>query len=389
MLIRRGDRGEEVKTVQRALNRFGFNLDDDGIFGGDTEAAVRQFQVRNGLDVDGIVGEDTLNALGLEPDTLEELTISEGDKIDETIVFSEDEVEIPRVVQEKISAYVKLVEKQHNKLLNSLINALANFETTMRSASAKEANPDILGVLVSTAFTQGEDEVVSKIPGLSRIKAYFDAVTNELERAGRASQSLMMGNWIKDQRAAIDEQLRKDTIQDNLNLLQADTESDYLDLDVQGRQQFFDILNHAVISLSGPIGPSIDEFEVSLYEQWINAHFREIDDDAPGCIEYRLEFDNNVFDFVSCTVKAPSGDNIATAFNRLLDRDQMIGVRRPIDFKVRKQICLRVDNFVGGKSWSCGWLDRNNQIIHEPIHDEAKRGLRENVWRISVNRFKS
>jgi N-acetylmuramoyl-L-alanine amidase len=53
--IRKGDRGERVKFVQRLLNLY-----PDGIFGNETDAAVRRFQQTNGLKADGIVGVGTL-----------------------------------------------------------------------------------------------------------------------------------------------------------------------------------------------------------------------------------------------------------------------------------------------------------------------------------------
>jgi N-acetylmuramoyl-L-alanine amidase len=53
--IRKGDRGERVKFVQRLLNLY-----PDGIFGYETDAAVRRFQETNGLKADGIVGVGTL-----------------------------------------------------------------------------------------------------------------------------------------------------------------------------------------------------------------------------------------------------------------------------------------------------------------------------------------
>lgn len=53
--IRKGDRGERVKFVQRLLNLY-----PDGIFGNETDAAVRRFQETNGLTADGIVGVGTL-----------------------------------------------------------------------------------------------------------------------------------------------------------------------------------------------------------------------------------------------------------------------------------------------------------------------------------------
>lgn len=63
--IRRGDRGAEVKQLQRALIQLGFlpEGEDDGIFGGKTYAAVRAFQAANGLKVDGVVGTKTMVCL--------------------------------------------------------------------------------------------------------------------------------------------------------------------------------------------------------------------------------------------------------------------------------------------------------------------------------------
>ena len=52
--LRRGARGEPVKVVQRRIG-----TEDDGIFGSDTEALVRQFQRDKGLVPDGIVGPKT------------------------------------------------------------------------------------------------------------------------------------------------------------------------------------------------------------------------------------------------------------------------------------------------------------------------------------------
>jgi N-acetylmuramoyl-L-alanine amidase len=60
MTYKKGDKGEIVKQIQRALH-----LLPDGIFGKITEEAVRAFQSENGLKVDGIVGPATLAKLGI------------------------------------------------------------------------------------------------------------------------------------------------------------------------------------------------------------------------------------------------------------------------------------------------------------------------------------
>lgn len=89
--LRLGSVGDDVRTVQIRLNRISNNypslpkiLLTDGIFGTDTEAAVRRFQEIFGLTVDGVVGRATwytiqniylgvkrltdLNAEGIGPD---------------------------------------------------------------------------------------------------------------------------------------------------------------------------------------------------------------------------------------------------------------------------------------------------------------------------------
>lgn len=62
-----GSRGAEVSAIQVRLSSLGYYKGNiDGIYGSATEAAVKQFQYDNGLVADGIAGEKTLAALGIE-----------------------------------------------------------------------------------------------------------------------------------------------------------------------------------------------------------------------------------------------------------------------------------------------------------------------------------
>jgi len=58
-LTRQGDNGHPVRTLQDLLREHGHNVAVDGIFGPQTDAAVRAFQQSGGLAVDGVVGPQT------------------------------------------------------------------------------------------------------------------------------------------------------------------------------------------------------------------------------------------------------------------------------------------------------------------------------------------
>ncbi|MDW8802043.1 M14 family metallopeptidase [Clostridium sp. A1-XYC3] len=63
-VYRLGSRGTEVMEIQAVLSKIGYNPGPiDGVYGRQTEEAVRQFQRDNGLTADGIVGPATYNAL--------------------------------------------------------------------------------------------------------------------------------------------------------------------------------------------------------------------------------------------------------------------------------------------------------------------------------------
>lgn len=65
--LRVGSSGEEVKTLQTKLKRWGYYTGSiDGVFGSGTKKAVIAFQKKNGLTPDGIVGPATLKALGMQ-----------------------------------------------------------------------------------------------------------------------------------------------------------------------------------------------------------------------------------------------------------------------------------------------------------------------------------
>ena len=62
VVVKRGDRGSAVQKIQEELG-----ITADGVFGAQTERAVKRFQRSHDLVPDGIVGPLTRGALGLQP----------------------------------------------------------------------------------------------------------------------------------------------------------------------------------------------------------------------------------------------------------------------------------------------------------------------------------
>ena len=59
--LRYGSTGDEVKKLQQKLG-----IQDDGIYGSQTQSAVEEYQRKNGLQVDGIAGNETLGHMYAE-----------------------------------------------------------------------------------------------------------------------------------------------------------------------------------------------------------------------------------------------------------------------------------------------------------------------------------
>ncbi|MFN7657498.1 MAG: glycoside hydrolase family protein, partial [Dolichospermum sp.] len=74
-ILKQGANGAKVQQLQEILTALNFDPGTiDGDFGNNTIKAVKQFQSQNRLDVDGIVGKNTQNALNKALNALDQLT---------------------------------------------------------------------------------------------------------------------------------------------------------------------------------------------------------------------------------------------------------------------------------------------------------------------------
>ena len=63
MVLKRGMKGEQVKTLQYLLGQAGYDVEIDGDFGRSTETALIKFQKKSDIGVDGRAGPKTIEAL--------------------------------------------------------------------------------------------------------------------------------------------------------------------------------------------------------------------------------------------------------------------------------------------------------------------------------------
>ena len=67
MIVKYGDKGENVKTLQKVLkSKKYYNGGIDGICGVLTLGAILAWQKMHGLSVDGVAGVKTLESLGIK-----------------------------------------------------------------------------------------------------------------------------------------------------------------------------------------------------------------------------------------------------------------------------------------------------------------------------------
>jgi hypothetical protein len=88
-ILKKGSKGPFVTELQQSLNTLGYGpLVDDGDFGAKTEAAVKAFQTKAGLEVDGWAGPRTLDAIGkaLKERELKPKIKAAADSVPETAV---------------------------------------------------------------------------------------------------------------------------------------------------------------------------------------------------------------------------------------------------------------------------------------------------------------
>ena len=154
-LSKYGSRGTEVRTIQEKLKRWGYYSGSvDGIYGSQTVSAVKKFQKKNGLTVDGIAGTQTLKAMGITSSSSSSSSSNNSSNVNllARVVYGEARGE-PYTGQVAVAAVV-LNRVKSSKFPNSIsgvvyqngaFDAVADGQINMTpDATAKKAAQDAL-----------------------------------------------------------------------------------------------------------------------------------------------------------------------------------------------------------------------------------------------------
>ena len=146
--IKQGDKGNKVKEIQQKLNKFGYKLYVDGNFGSLTYYAVIDFQLRNKLVKDGIVGESTLKKLDMPvtPGTMYKPPVIK--KAIPKAIISKDELEkfINNKNIDSLTSYFIWIDLSHQRV-NVFSGSNKNWDLvkSMACSSGKASTPTVKG----------------------------------------------------------------------------------------------------------------------------------------------------------------------------------------------------------------------------------------------------
>lgn len=92
-----GDKGDAVKKLQKKLKKLGYyNMSIDGDYGNGTKTAVKAFQKKNGLNINGIANSKTIAKLNSSNAKKADSSSSESGKTEELIWFKNGSDKIPK-----------------------------------------------------------------------------------------------------------------------------------------------------------------------------------------------------------------------------------------------------------------------------------------------------
>ena len=190
-----GSSGDEVKKLQRTLNSKGYSLSVDGVFGKNTQSAVKDYQKKNGLNVDGIVGAKTWTSLDGAEKTTSTNKLSEAPAIPEAarptytksdaVISAEKDVaqwetnkpqEYKSKYSDKIDAILDSVLNREQFSYNLSDDPLYDQYRDLYMRNGKKAMQDAIGS--ATALTGGYSNSYAETVGYEAYDEYLDELNS-------------------------------------------------------------------------------------------------------------------------------------------------------------------------------------------------------------------
>ncbi len=109
-----GSKGADVKKLQKTLNNKGYDISVDGTYGASTRAAVKEYQRRTGLSVNGVADSATLSSLGV--------SLTERPQYTKSAALQSAENKLTEWENSKPAEYKGKYSEKINELLGNVVN---------------------------------------------------------------------------------------------------------------------------------------------------------------------------------------------------------------------------------------------------------------------------
>ena len=231
-----GSQGSDVTELQKLLNKNGYSLAEDGVFGSKTQSAVKDYQQKNNLSVDGIVGTNTWGALTgagsssntpttAQPSTAQpSTTAGTGFKYDayqESDLVKQAQAMLQEQMANKPGAYTSPWQDQLNEAINKILNrekfsydlngdALYNQYEDQYTTNGKMAMMDTIGQ--ASAMTGGYGNSYAQSVGQQAYQEHLQQLNDKIPELYQLAlnQYQMEGDEMYDQLAMLGTQEEQD-----------------------------------------------------------------------------------------------------------------------------------------------------------------------------------
>lgn len=228
-----GSKGSEVTELQKLLNQNGYTLDTDGIFGTKTQAAVKDYQQKNNLDVDGIVGNNTWGALTAAPAATQPTATSTQPTETKDTGFQYGDYQESDVVkqaqallQQQLSQKPGEYQSQWQSQLNGIVDQILN-----REKFSYDLNEDALyNQLKDQYVLQGQKAMMDTMGQAQAMTGgYGNSYAQSVGQQAYQGYLQQLNDRIPDlyQMALSRYQLEGDALNDQFAILGAQEEQDY------------------------------------------------------------------------------------------------------------------------------------------------------------------